>query len=93
MRRVGNYAFSRPSRPSREALYVPLGRESKHKARNLVDAFVYRAGDQVGAWTNGLLLWLGAGVAGIAFAAVPLAAAWLVLALWLGRRYRALVGD
>lgn len=86
-RRVTNFAFSRPSR---EALYVPLPRETKYKAKNLIDTFVYRVGDQVGAWANGLLLWLGFGIAGIAFTAVPLAAVWLVLALWLGRRYRAL---
>ncbi|MDP1697368.1 MAG: MFS transporter [Xanthomonadaceae bacterium] len=84
-RRVTNFAFSRPSR---EALYVPLPREAKYKAKNLIDTFVYRVGDQVGAWANGLLLWLGFGITGIAFTAVPLAAAWLVLALWLGRRYR-----
>jgi AAA family ATP:ADP antiporter len=86
-RRVTNFAFSRPSR---EALYVPLPREAKYKAKNLIDTFVYRVGDQVGAWANGLLLWLGFGIAGIAFTAVPMAAAWLVLSLWLGRRYRAL---
>ena len=86
-RRVTNFAFSRPSR---EALYVPLPREEKYKAKNLIDTFVYRAGDQIGAWTNGALMWLGLGAAGIAFSAVPLAAVWLVLALWLGRRYREL---
>jgi AAA family ATP:ADP antiporter len=89
-RRVTNFAFSRPSR---EALYVPLDRETKYKAKNLIDTFVYRAGDQVGAWANGALIWMGLGAAGIAFAAVPLAAVWLVLALWLGRRYRELQGQ
>ena len=34
-----------------------------------------------------MLIWLGLGVSGIAFSAVPLAAAWLALSLWLGRRY------
>jgi len=88
-RRVTNFAVSRPSR---EALYVPLPRATKYKAKNLIDTFVYRVGDQVGAWANGLLLWLGFGITGIALTAVPLAAAWLVLALWLGRRYRVLQG-
>jgi AAA family ATP:ADP antiporter len=49
---------------------------------------VYRVGDQIGAWTNGVLLWLGLGIAGIAYSAVPLAALWLGLSLWLGARYR-----
>ncbi|MEZ5462274.1 NTP/NDP exchange transporter [Dokdonella sp.] len=84
-RRVTNFAFSRPAR---EALYVPLSRGEKYKAKNFIDTVVYRLGDQIGAWTNGVLIWLGMGIAGIAFAAVPLAAAWLGLSLWLGHRYR-----
>lgn len=87
-RRTTNFALSRPSR---EALYVPLTRSEKYKAKNLIDTFVYRAGDQIGAWTNGLLLWLGVGVAGTAAAALPLATIWLGLALWLGRRHKRIV--
>lgn len=83
-RRVTNFALSRPAR---EALYVPLSRAEKYKAKNLIDTVVYRVGDQVGAWTNTALLWLGLGIGGIAFTAAPLAAVWLVLSLWLGRRY------
>jgi len=86
-RRVTNFAFSRPAR---EALFVPLSRGEKYKAKNLIDTVVYRIGDQIGAWANGLLLWLGFGIAGIAWVAVPLSAVWLGLALWLGRRYRRL---
>ncbi|MGD9584509.1 MAG: NTP/NDP exchange transporter [Lysobacterales bacterium] len=86
-RRTTNFALSRPAR---EALYVPLARDQKYKAKNLIDTFVYRVGDQIGAWTNALLAWLGFGIAGIAFSAVPLAALWFALSLWLGRRYRAL---
>lgn len=86
-RRVTNYAFSRPSR---EALFVPLDRSEKYKAKNLIDTAVYRIGDQVGAWSHALLLWLGLGISGIALCAVPLSALWLALSLWLGRRYRAM---
>lgn len=84
-RRVTNFAFSRPAR---EALYVPLTRGEKYKAKNLIDTVIYRLGDQIGAWTNGLLIWIGLGIAGIAFTAVPLAAIWLGLSLWLGNKYR-----
>ena len=45
----------------------------------------YRAGDAVGAWTEGLLGKLGMGLAGLASVAVPLALAWAVLGVWLGR--------
>jgi ATP:ADP antiporter, AAA family len=86
-RRVTNFALSRPAR---EALFVPLSRSEKYKAKNLIDTAVYRIGDQVGAWANGALIWLGFGIAGIAYTAVPLAAIWLALSLWLGRKYRAL---
>lgn len=89
-RRVTNFAMSRPAR---EALFVPLSRAEKYKAKNLIDTVVYRLGDQLGAWTNGLLIWLGIGIAGIAFTAVPLAAVWLALSLWLGRRYRRAVDE
>jgi AAA family ATP:ADP antiporter len=86
-RRVTNFAFSRPAR---EALFVPLSRSEKYKAKNLIDTVVYRVGDQLGAWSSAALTWLGLGLAGIAWTAAPLAAVWLALALWLGRRYRAL---
>ena len=86
-RRVTNFALSRPAR---ETLFVPLSRGEKYKAKNLIDTVVYRVGDQLGAWTNGLLVWLGFGIAGIAWSAVPLAGLWLLLSLWLGRRYREL---
>ncbi len=86
-RRVTNFALSRPAR---ETLFVPLTRNAKYKAKNLIDTVVYRLGDQLGAWSSAALTWLGLGIAGIAYSAVPLAAAWLLIALWLGRRYRAL---
>lgn len=86
-RRVTNYAFSRPAR---EALFVPLARDEKYKAKNLIDTAVYRIGDQVGAWSHAGLMWLGLGIGGIALCAVPISALWLALSIWLGRRYRAM---
>ena len=41
-----------------------------------MDTFVYRAGDQIGAWSYPLLTWLGLGLTGISFVAAPLAAVW-----------------
>jgi AAA family ATP:ADP antiporter len=83
-RRTTNFALSRPAR---ENLFIPLPREDKYKAKSFLDTFVYRAGDQAGAWTHTGLAAAGLGVAGISAAALPICAAWLVLALWLGRRY------
>jgi len=83
VRRASNYAVARPCR---EMLYTVLPREVKYKAKNFIDTFVYRAGDQVGAWSYAAMGWLGLGMTGIAFAAVPLAGVWLGIGAWLGRK-------
>jgi AAA family ATP:ADP antiporter len=82
-RRAVNYAVSRPAR---EVLFTVLPREDKYKAKAFTDTFVYRAGDQVGAWTYPALRAMGLGLAGVSWVAVPLALAWCWLSLWLGRR-------
>jgi AAA family ATP:ADP antiporter len=86
LRRAGNYAVSRPAR---EVLFTVLRREDKYKAKSFMDTFVYRAGDQIGAWSYPVLKWFGLGLTGISFVAAPLAAIWCVLSLWLGRKQRA----
>lgn len=83
LRRAGNYAVSRPAR---EVLFTVLRREDKYKAKSFMDTFVYRTGDQIGAWSYPLLTWFGLGLTGISFVAAPLAAIWLGLSLWLGRK-------
>jgi ATP:ADP antiporter, AAA family len=84
-RRAGNFAVMRPTR---EVLYTVLPRTDRYKAKNFNDTFVYRLGDQLGAWTYQPLFWLGLSLASLAFLMVPVSVAWLLLALWLGRRYR-----
>jgi AAA family ATP:ADP antiporter len=89
LRRAGNYAVARPAR---ETLYTVVSREDKFKAKNFIDTFVYRSGDQLGAWSYRLLTWLGLSMASIAFLTVPLAGLWLLVGLWLGRRQASLAG-
>ena len=48
IRRATEFALARPTR---ELLYSVVAREDKYKAKSFIDTFVYRAGDQVGAWT------------------------------------------
>lgn len=72
-------------RPARETLFTIVPRADRYKAKAFIDTFVYRAGDVVGAQTEGLLARLGMGLAALAAFAVPLAMAWMVLGLWLGR--------
>ena len=87
LRRAGNYAVARPSR---ELLYTVVAREDKFKAKSFIDTFVYRLGDQVGAWANPLLTAAGLSMAGIALVAAPLSLLWLIVGWWLGRRHAAM---
>jgi len=90
LRRAGDYAITRPSR---EMLYVVLGREEKYKAKNFVDTVVYRGGDAVSAWAYAGLRAIGLSLGAIAFVAVPVAGFWAWLAYRLGRRQEALAAS
>jgi len=83
LRRAGNFAFARPTR---EVLFTVVPREDKYKAKSFIDTVIYRAGDQVGAWSYAGLGFLGLGMTGISIAAVPISIAWLLNSLWLGRK-------
>ena len=83
LRRAGEYAVARPAR---ELLYIVLPREDKYKAKNFIDTFVYRAGDQAAAWSMARLTATGLAMAGTALVAAPLALVWLVIGWWLGRQ-------
>lgn len=83
LRRAGNFAFARPAR---EVLFTVVLREDKYKAKSFIDTVIYRAGDQVGAWSFAALGFLGLALTGISMVAVPISIAWLMNALWLGRK-------
>ncbi|HEX4934925.1 MAG TPA: MFS transporter, partial [Gemmatimonadaceae bacterium] len=83
-RRAGNFAIQRPGR---EALFTVLPRTDKYKAKNFSDTFVYRLGDQVGAWAYAGMAVFGLGASGLAFTMVPFSALWLLLTVWLGKQY------
>lgn len=83
LRRAGDYAIARPTR---EVLFTVIPREDRYKAKSFIDTFIYRLGDQFGAWSVAGLRWLGAGAVELALVAIPIALLWLVNALWLGRR-------
>jgi ATP:ADP antiporter, AAA family len=73
-------------RPARETLWTVVSREEKYKAKAFIDTFIYRAGDAVGAQTEGALGRLGMGLYALAIVAVPLAVLWGALGIWLGRQ-------
>jgi AAA family ATP:ADP antiporter len=83
LRRGTNFGITNPAM---EVLFTVVSREDKYKAKSFIETFVYRAGDQVAAWTYAIFAAVGLGASGSAFAAVPFALVWLVLGLWLGRR-------
>lgn len=85
LRRAGDYAIARPTR---EVLFTVVPREDRYKTKGFIDTFVYRLGDQVGAWSVALLS--GAGARAATLTAVGVAALWLLTGLWLGRRQQAL---
>jgi AAA family ATP:ADP antiporter len=87
LRRAGNFAFSRPAR---ETLFTVVPRDAKYQAKTFIDTFVYRAADAVATPFDFLMQSLQLGVAGLAFAAAPIAVVWFGLALFLGLRQRTL---
>jgi ATP:ADP antiporter, AAA family len=87
LRRAGDYAIARPTR---EVLFTVLPREDRYKTKNFIDTFIYRLGDQVGAWASAGLRGFGENIVTIALVAMSVAALWLLNALWLGRREAAL---
>ncbi|HLT91685.1 MAG TPA: MFS transporter [Woeseiaceae bacterium] len=74
------------SKPATDMLYSVVSREAKYKAKNFIETAVWRASDLAGVWAQRLVS--GIGLAGMSVACLPLAAAWVGLALWIGRDYR-----
>jgi len=84
LQRTANFALSNPAR---EVLFTVLEREEKYKAKNVIDIVVFRGADAASGWLFALLRGAGLELSAISLATVPLAAAWLVLALALGRAH------
>lgn len=81
----GRAATHALSRPSRELLFTALPRDDKYRAKNVIDTLIYRFGDFGSAWLHRGLDALGVVIAAVA---VPLAAAWVALAVVLGIGHR-----
>jgi len=82
IQRAANFALSNPAR---EVLFTVLEREEKYKAKNVIDVVVFRGTDAVSGWLFTVLRGAGLELSTISLATVPLAGAWLMLALGLGR--------
>lgn len=83
VRRAGNYAVTRPAR---EMLFTRVDRETRFKAKPVIDVVAYRGGDMLMAWLfTGLTQGLGLGLAAVAVVGAGIAALWSVLGIYLGR--------
>jgi len=84
-KRAGNYAITRPAR---EMLFTEVDRESRFKAKPVIDIVVYRGGDSITAWLfTGLSQGLGLGMAAIAIVGAGIAAIWAFIGVYLGKKY------
>jgi AAA family ATP:ADP antiporter len=85
VRRAGDYGITRPGR---EMLFTAVDRESRFKAKSVIDVVVYRGGDMITAWAfTGLTQGLGLGLGAVAFIGAAIAAVWAVVSGFLGRTY------
>lgn len=81
----GNYGVTKPAR---EMLFTAVSRESRFKAKPLIDVAVYRGGDAV--WGNAFALLtdgLGLGMAVMAAIGAAIAAIWASVGVVLGRMF------
>ncbi|MDQ3482519.1 MAG: MFS transporter [Pseudomonadota bacterium] len=83
VRRVGEYALVRPGR---EMLFTNVDAETKYKAKNVIDTFVYRGGDALSAWGNVGIVAIGT-TAAAAVVGAFVAGAWATVGWLLGRRH------
>ena len=91
VRRAGNYSITRPGR---EMLFTAVDRESRFKAKSVIDIVVYRGGDMITAWAfTGLTQGLGLGLGAVAFVGVLIAGAWAFVGGFLGRTYDRTQGE
>jgi AAA family ATP:ADP antiporter len=72
-------------RPARETLFTIMPREDKYKAKAFIDTAVYRAGESVTAWFDGVIVRMGIGLMGLASLTIPIAVVGVGIAVMLGR--------
>jgi AAA family ATP:ADP antiporter len=89
-RRAGNFALTQPAR---QILYTVVSREDRYKAKNFIDTAIYRAGDQVGAWSYAVIGLVGWGIKEAGVVSIVLSALWLFNSLWLGKRQEAMAAE
>jgi AAA family ATP:ADP antiporter len=90
MRRAGEFAITKPTR---ETLFTVVPKEEKYQAKNVIDTVIHRGGDAASSWFAAGLQSLGLSLSGMAFAGLPIAAIWVAVAVYLGRKNEALQAE
>lgn len=86
VRRAGEYAMTKPAR---EMLYTEVDKETRFKAKPVIDVVVYRGGDMVTGWFfTGLTEGLGLGLTAVGIIGASIAAVWSGTGLFLGKLYK-----
>lgn len=88
--RATRYAVSRPSR---ETLFSVVPPSEKYKAKPVVDVFLYRGGDVAGVGVDGMFAALGFTLSMVAMSTVPIAGAWGLLSVKLGKAQQSRIAD
>ena len=85
VRRVGNYALTRPAR---ETLFTKVSAEDRFKAKPVIDVVVYRGGDAVTGTVFAILTeGIGLSLAALSLLGAVVAGLWAIVGLRLGDRH------
>lgn len=85
VRKVGNYAVTKPSR---EMLFTAVDAESRFKAKPIIDIVIYRGGDVFWAWGFAILTdQFQLGLGQMALIGAIIAGVWGMVGVYLGKRH------
>ncbi len=85
VRNAGNYAVTQPAR---QMLFTEVDKETRFKAKPVIDVVVYRGGDMMTAWFfTSLTEGLGLGMAAVSIVGAAIAAIWAAVGIYMGRVY------
>ena len=85
VRNAGNYAVTQPAR---QMLFTEVDKETRFKAKPVIDVVVYRGGDMMTAWFfTSLTEGLGLGMAAVSMVGSGIAVLWAAVGIYMGRVY------
>jgi AAA family ATP:ADP antiporter len=89
--RSAEYAIANPAR---EVLFTAVDREDRYKAKSFIDTIVRRGGDSiVGYAYRSLREVLGMAMTTLSWAVLPIAAAWIGLAVFIGKENKKITAN